>query len=533
MAMFKCKMCGGSLEVSDGMSVVECEYCGTNQTLPTVTDDRKANLYNRANHFRRSNDFDKALSAYERILNEDNSDAEAHWGALLSKYGIEYVEDPSTKVMIPTCHRVQVESILSDSDYLLAVENAPDITSKDLYQKQASEISEVQKGILAISQNEEPFDVFICYKESNENGSRTKDSTLAQDIYYQLTQQGLKVFFARITLEDKIGREYEPYIFAALNSAKVMVVLGTKEEYFNATWVKNEWSRYLKIVKNDRSKLIIPCYMDMDAYDLPEELSMLQSQDMSKIGFIQDLIRGIGKASKKEHETPQSIVPKNTQISTPTIESLLKRAWMFLKDKDWENTNIYCDKVLDINPELAEAYYIKLHSEYKVTDLNYLNNSLVNVEKSKNYEKIISFSSEEMKSKVINISNNQKNIIEKELNLKTNTINELNLQLNLVYEKLKKHEILINDNRSSYDETDFDSLGRLVIFIWSVCFVMIGFFMIGLLENATGILIFLIGILGICIKFSDVNKQKNNKKLNVELEELYKELKKLGSNKKL
>lgn len=33
----------------------------------------------------------------------------------------------------------------------------------------------------------------------------------------------------------------------------------------------------------------------MDPYDLPEEFSHLQAQDMSKLGFMQDLIRGINK----------------------------------------------------------------------------------------------------------------------------------------------------------------------------------------------------------------------------------------------
>ncbi|MBD4337184.1 TIR domain-containing protein, partial [Xanthomonas citri pv. citri] len=79
---------------------------------------------------------------------------------------------------------------------------------------------------------EDPFDVFICYKESDSSGRRTPDSVLANDLYHQLTAAGFKVFFARITLEDKLGTAYEPYIFAALNSAKVMVVLGTRAEYF-------------------------------------------------------------------------------------------------------------------------------------------------------------------------------------------------------------------------------------------------------------------------------------------------------------
>ena len=96
-----------------------------------------------------------------------------------------------------------------------------------------------------------------------------------------MTNEGFKVFFSRITLEDKLGTAYEPYIFAALNSAKVMVVLGTKPEYFNAVWVKNEWSRYLALIKAGQKKILIPAYKDMDPYDLPEEFSHLQAQDMT------------------------------------------------------------------------------------------------------------------------------------------------------------------------------------------------------------------------------------------------------------
>ena len=39
MAMFKCKMCGGNLEVKEGMTVCECEYCGSIQTIPVLDDE--------------------------------------------------------------------------------------------------------------------------------------------------------------------------------------------------------------------------------------------------------------------------------------------------------------------------------------------------------------------------------------------------------------------------------------------------------------------------------------------------------------
>lgn len=399
--IIKCKMCGGDIDFIPGATYGTCEYCGSMSTIPQAEDENKLNRYNRANHFRRQCEFDKAVAAYEKILEQDDTDAEAHWGAVISRFGIEYVEDPATHQRIPTCHRVQVASILTDEDYLAAVENAPDEESRRIYQEEAARIAEIQKGILAISANEKPYDVFICYKETDENGQRTRDSQWAQDVYYGLTEQGLKVFFSRITLEDKLGQQYEPYIFAALNSAKVMVVIGSRPEYFNAVWVKNEWSRYLSLMKHDHKRLLIPCYRDMDPYDLPEELSMLQSQDMSKIGFMQDLLRGIQKVMQQPTSAPQVVRVETATVETnaPGVTSLLKRAALFLEDGDTASAREYYDRVLDIDPECAEAYMGKVCAETgcrKESDLGTLNYC---VDMRGDWQKAVRFASAGQKQK--------------------------------------------------------------------------------------------------------------------------------------
>ena len=401
--IIKCKMCGGDIDFIPGATYGTCEYCGCTSTIPQAEDENKLNRYNRANHFRRQCEFDKAVAAYEKILEQDDTDAEAHWGAVISRFGIEYVEDPATHQRIPTCHRVQVASILTDEDYLAAVENAPDEESRRIYQEEAAQIAEIQKGILAISANEKPYDVFICYKETDENGQRTRDSQWAQDVYYGLTEQGLKVFFSRITLEDKLGQQYEPYIFAALNSAKVMVVIGSRPEYFNAVWVKNEWSRYLSLMKHDHKRLLIPCYRDMDPYDLPEELSMLQSQDMSKIGFMQDLLRGVQKVMQQPTSAPQGVRVETATAETnaPGVTSLLKRAALFLEDGDTASAREYYDRVLDIDPECAEAYMGKVCAETgcrKESDLGTLNYC---VDMRGDWQKAVRFASAGQKQKYV------------------------------------------------------------------------------------------------------------------------------------
>ena len=365
MTIFKCKMCGGTLSVQDGATVAECEYCGTTQTVPTSNDEVIVNLFNRANNLRLKSEYDKAAEVYEKILDHDNTQAEAHWGVVLCKYGVEYVEDPLTKERIPTCHRTQMTSLLTDADYQAVLQYA-DSASRSVYEEQAATINELQKRILEIVKSEKPFDVFICYKETDESGARTKDSVIANEIYHELTNSGLKVFFAAITLEDKLGQEYEPYIFAALTSAKVMLVLGTKTEYFNAVWVKNEWSRYLHLMRADpkTKRTLIPCFRDMDAYDLPEEFSHLQALDMANIAFLPDLSRNIKKligSTSVSYVVQQNPVPILSQYEPVVqIEQLLKRAFILIEDGEFKRADELLETVLNNDPENARAYIGKL-----------------------------------------------------------------------------------------------------------------------------------------------------------------------------
>ncbi len=411
MAAFKCKMCGYNLEVTGDEKIVRCEACDTRQTISRSRDDVTRNLFNRANDLRLKCEFDRAHEIYERIVGENNDDAEAHWGVVLCKYGIEYVEDPATKKRIPTCHRAQMESVLADIDFQAVMSNA-DEEQKLLYQQEAKTIDTLQKDILHIAKGEKPFDVFICYKETDdETKYRTQDSVLANDIYHQLTNEGFRVFYAAITLEDKLGTAYEPYIFAALNSAKVMLAIGTKPAYFKAPWVRNEWSRYLKLIAKDRSRLLIPCYRDMDPYDLPDEFSHLQAQDMSKIGFIQDIIHGISKVIKKNAAKPKE--------STPTVVSgaaapLVKRAFLYLEDGEFDQAVACCERALDTDPEYAEAYLAKLMASRGVKLRKTLGACNIPIENDPLYKKAYRFGSPELREELEHYSREIAKVIKME-----------------------------------------------------------------------------------------------------------------------
>lgn len=294
MTIFKCKMCGGDMTVDRSTGIAVCDYCGTKQTLPQFTDESSELLYNRGNSYLMQNEFDKAENIFNQLLSINPQDAEIYWDLVMCRYGVTFVKDSKSGQYIPTCNRTHYLPIFQDENYKNAIKFSFGY-KKEYYQSNAKTIDNIQKGIIAVSKKEKPFDIFISYKETNQDGSRTKDSIEAQKLYEKLTAQGYKVFFSRITLEDKAGTQYEPYIYAALSSSKVMLTVCSSRENIESAWVKNEWSRFLTLRQKDPSKTLIPLYFDMSKENLPEEFSVISSQDIKQDDFEQELLRGIKK----------------------------------------------------------------------------------------------------------------------------------------------------------------------------------------------------------------------------------------------
>lgn len=362
MGCYNCRMCGAPLPVTVE-PIVECEYCGSRQPVPSADSEKKQTLFARANRLRLACEFDRAAAVYESIAAEFPEEAEASWGIVLCRYGIEYVDDPATGKKVPTCHRSSFASVLEDADYQQTLDNADPLTRR-LYHREAAHIEELREGILSVSASEKPYDIFICYKETDERGSRTLDSVLAQDLYDLLTGKGYRVFFSRISLEDKLGREYEPYIFAALNSAKVMLAVGTCFEHYDAVWVKNEWSRFLKLMEQDSEKYLIPCYKDIDAYDMPKEFRKLQAQDLGKVGAHQDLLRGLEKLMKSHAQkkpeildlTRESLRLLEKEKEAKQVENDLSLGILAYKSGDVKKARNYIESVLRLDANCIGAY---------------------------------------------------------------------------------------------------------------------------------------------------------------------------------
>lgn len=317
-----CNICGANYEYRNGRWV--CPACGAYKQ-EELSNEEVTLLYNAAQKLRLC-DFDEAEKAYTDIIEKFPKNPNGYWERLLSRYGIKYEEDFDGK-KIPTCYAASIESVLSDKDYLKAVELADDDT-KEYYRKQAEYIERVRKEWVEKARREKPYDIFICYKDSDlSNGNeRTNDSIVAQELYIHLTEQGYRVFFSRESLRGKVGEKYEPYIFNALSTAKVMVVYGSSAEYITSTWLKNEWSRYEKKIESGEKAQgsLIVAYDGFNPADLPKALSSKQCIDARSRNFFGDLDKSIKKLIKGEDEKKVETVsePQKKKKRGPIIAAV-------------------------------------------------------------------------------------------------------------------------------------------------------------------------------------------------------------------
>ena len=77
--------------------------------------------------------------------------------------------------------------------------------------------------------------------------------------------------------------------------------------------------------------------------------------------------------------------------AAPTVESLMKRGWMFLEDEEWKQADEYFDWVLDIDPEHAPAFLGKLCVELKIKDEANLANRVKPLDNMRNYQRALRF----------------------------------------------------------------------------------------------------------------------------------------------
>lgn len=316
------------------------------------------------------------------------------------RYGVQYVKDPKSGEIKPTVSRMRNTAILADEDYRSAIENATD-EQRGVYEHTAAAIADIQKEYLRIAWDEPPFDVFICYKDAGDDGQRTPDSVLAGEIYEELTHLGYRAFYSRETLRNYPGELYDAHIFAALYSAKMMLVIATRREYVQAAWVRSEWSRYLDLIDREnqpgKGKMLLPLLQGMRPEDCPQDWGRRQTVDMNALGAMNDLISVVRRSIRRENPAQEHGFERDPKSA---VENLLGRAFQELRHGSWDRAIQFCERALEQDYTAARAYLGKLLAEQKAHNLDELGKRTNSIAENADYGSALDFADEPLRTKL-------------------------------------------------------------------------------------------------------------------------------------
>lgn len=209
--------------------------------------------------------FEDADDIAEKLLAKDSANAEAWFLKVLASNRVCYCDNDNKDLWhydkIPTLNDVGFSDI-KKSDY------AVNALKYAVTEEQTARFNEVfdylekvrAKSAEVINSHKYDYDVFISVKvsainpetkqpitDANGNVYKTRDYEYARELHDKIkeTYPGCKVFLSELMKTELVGKEYEPIIFAALRSAKVMILVGDSNFNIEWPWVKNEWKRYL------------------------------------------------------------------------------------------------------------------------------------------------------------------------------------------------------------------------------------------------------------------------------------------------
>ena len=225
-----CSICGANYEYRNGRW--KCPACGAYKA-EELSNEEATLLYSAAQKLRLSN-FPEAEEEFSDIVDKYPQNANAYWGRLLAKCGIKYEEDFDGR-KIPTCYAASIESVINDNDYFKAIELADEET-RQYFVEQAEYIERVCQEWINRASKEKPYDVFICYKDSDlEKGiERTQDSIDAHEIFAkkvceELENDGNVCWISSRNLRPNDTENYWVNIQRAIESCKIFLVVSSRE----------------------------------------------------------------------------------------------------------------------------------------------------------------------------------------------------------------------------------------------------------------------------------------------------------------
>ena len=401
----KCRNCAAPLnpaEAQDG--VIRCDYCGSVFTLPKKdTEPEALDAIRIGNHELDICRFDDAFASFNKAAQIDPNEPEAYMGMALATHKVQYIRDSVNNRLQPICHEVSNKVFAQDKNYQHALSLATP-EQKAQYERGCMDIDYIRGEFEKLKASGADYDCFICVKVTDdETKGRTPDYKLSDDIYFHLRGKGYKPFFSEREIQNRVGADYEALILYALYSSECMLVVCGNESYLQTAWVKNEYTRFLKMVADDEkeSDSVAIVFSGSPIERLPGRKGKLQGIDMRGVdpyGKITSFVENHTPEAKQKREQEKQrkaaeedarkkkldeqaqklanlegrLASVQASGSATQFDSLLKRAKQFAEVSDFVNATEYYNKVLDASPENFDAWRGLFLAELEARDENEL-----------------------------------------------------------------------------------------------------------------------------------------------------------------
>ena len=358
----RCKYCGGEI-VPRGDGTGMCDSCGTLFRLPPAPSKTYLSNLNRAILLHRAHAFDDAISAYEQVLAERPDDSEARWNLVLCRYGISYTKEPGREGSLLFC-RPGMKPVYEDFDYQQLAKTA-DASEMAEYRRFAKQIDDMEQRYAEVSGSEAPYDAYLAYDPGTPT-EPTEEAALAKEIYDELASEGVRTFY-----EQAVGNGYnlEAHRLYAIQTAKVMVLIGARKDHLETPVVRDAWMRCYDLMLKDRTKhRILPVYRDMRPEDFPGELNKIQGIDLGRLMAVRSTLVPRVKALCG---TEKTVFIRQDDGKRVNLNSLLRRIRFALEDKDYDTA---ASRIADFrskyDPEEKneELHHLALWTELRVNN---------------------------------------------------------------------------------------------------------------------------------------------------------------------
>lgn len=490
---FKCKNCGALFPATTNENgVLKCEYCDSIFTIPKNDSNNEVLQFLQiGEHNLDACHFDEAYTAFEKASQLNDKESEAYWGMALAEFKVQYIKDAVNNRLQPICHEFNDKEFQANKNYLKALRCAG-AEQKSEYFSKAQDIDYIREEFLKLQQSGLDYDCFICVKVSQTGVEQadiskknwTNDAYNADSIYDLLKRHDFRPFFSEREIKGRSGANYEAMILYALYTAETMLVVCSDEEYLRTPWVKNEYTRFKSLIKNEEKEndSLTIVYNGKPIDRLPgDNNGRIQGIDYSKreadfeiVKFVQnhtpiarakreeeerrkhsqneEIKKQIEEQKKAQKELEERLKNFNSQSTGATVGTLLTRAKQELEVNNFEKARMYFEKALECNPENADAWFGLMLLDHNCVNFDGLLAKLNNAFDSNNCE----FFLDVVKNRNFIICQKYAdgNIAEKLESIKFDCENKINILLkkeNIDLDNIEFYQRILLQNQSNID----------------------------------------------------------------------------------